>query len=67
MDKTMILNGAIYDVTSVVAHRYGITNKTAALWVERGLLPPPVRLGGRSYFERSLVEQFVGRGENHKT
>ena len=63
MKDVMECDGKQFDCTALLAKRYGISPMTVGKWVKRGLLPEPLRLGRRSYFDRERVEELIKRGE----
>jgi hypothetical protein len=63
MKEVLEVGGRIYESGAVVRRRYGISGATQARWIERGLLPAPLLLGRRKYFEIVEVASRVARGE----
>lgn len=67
MKLTIELAGKSYDAPAILQQRFGINKNTITNWVERGLLPTPIKIGRHHYFPRDLVDDFLSRGERHKT
>ena len=63
MRKSIKLQGQTYDAGELLIERYGISPMTLWRWVKRGLLPPPIRLGRKKYYERREVEARLSSGE----
>jgi predicted DNA-binding transcriptional regulator AlpA len=63
MKKSITLQGQTFDAGEVLIQRYGISAMTLWRWVKRGLLPPPIKLGRRNYYERREVEARLFCGE----
>ena len=59
MKDTIQLQGRDYDCAEVLAERLGTTYSTIWKWMKAGLLPKPVRLGGRAYYDREIVEARI--------
>jgi predicted DNA-binding transcriptional regulator AlpA len=43
--------------TRSVCERYDVTDRTVDRWVEKGILPPPVRINGLRYWHQHELEQ----------
>jgi predicted site-specific integrase-resolvase len=63
MKDVIECNGKQFYCTALLAERYGISPMTVGKWVKRGLLPEPLRLGRRSYFDRDRVDELIRQGE----
>ena len=57
------IEGRLYESTALIIERFGISSVTLNRWHKRGLLPMPVRLGRRNYYERAEVEARLTRGK----
>ena len=44
--------------TSLVSRRYGVSRRTVVRWVEAGILPTPVMINRRMYFDEDELEEF---------
>jgi hypothetical protein len=55
------VNGNPFDFSGLIKKRYGLSKPALRAWVVRGLLPHPVRLGVRNYYDRAKVEELLGR------
>ena len=45
-----------------VLARYGIVDRTADRWVESGILPDPIRINNRRYWDEEALEQREREG-----
>ena len=63
MKRTMELQRKIYDDTMTTAERLNININTVTVWVKRGLLPAPIRIGCQKFYQRDLVEEYLARGQ----
>jgi len=43
--------------TTLLQERYGITDRTIDRWVETGVLPQPMRINKRRYWDLEEIEQ----------
>jgi predicted site-specific integrase-resolvase len=56
MKDSIVIAGRDYDSRKRVRERFDIDYTTIGKWVKNGLLPTPLRLGNRLYFDRTAVE-----------
>jgi predicted site-specific integrase-resolvase len=56
MKPTIILKGQEYDNTTAIIDKYGITYMTLYKWTKEGVVPTPVKLGRRNYYNREAIE-----------
>jgi len=59
MKDSIRLQGRDYDSAEVLVERYGVTYATIWNWQKAGKLPKPVRLGGRTFYDRDMVESHI--------
>jgi predicted site-specific integrase-resolvase len=60
MKNTVILAGREYVSQKVLMDELGITLMTLRHWRETGVVPEPIKLGQRNYYDRARVhEQLV--------
>jgi predicted DNA-binding transcriptional regulator AlpA len=59
MKVTIVLKGQEYDNSTAIADKYGITYMTLYKWTKAGLLPQPVKLGRRVFYNRQAVENYL--------
>ena len=45
-----------------ICERYDIVSRTVDRWVERGILPPPLIINGRRYWDEAEIEQREREG-----
>jgi hypothetical protein len=53
---TIILQSEIFDSTSLVLKKLGITGPTLRRLVAQGVVSPPVRFGKKHFYPRKAVE-----------
>jgi len=63
MKHSFEIGGRLYESTALIVERLGVSSVTLNRWHKRGLLPMPVRLGRRNYYERAEVEARLAAGE----
>jgi predicted site-specific integrase-resolvase len=63
MKHTLEIQGRVYDSTRVFTETYGLSALTLWRWYKRALIPPPIRLGNRNYYERQQIEERLTTGE----
>ena len=63
MKDRLELNGRTLISTRVILDMTGVGANALPGWVERGLLPTPIRLGNRFYYRLDLVEESLAKGE----
>jgi predicted site-specific integrase-resolvase len=56
MKASIVIAGRAYDSRKSVHEQFDIDYTTIGKWVKNGLLPAPLRLGNRLYFDRKAVE-----------
>jgi predicted site-specific integrase-resolvase len=56
MKTTISLKGEEYDSTTVIIEKYGISYMTLYKWTKEGVVPHPVKLGRRNYYNREAIE-----------
>jgi predicted DNA-binding transcriptional regulator AlpA len=59
MKATIVLRGQDYDNATTITDKYGITYMTLYKWTKAGLLPQPVKLGRRVFYNRQAVENHL--------
>jgi predicted DNA-binding transcriptional regulator AlpA len=59
MRATIQLGGQNYESAEVLAERFGTSYSTIWKWQKSGLLPKPIRLGGRTFYNRQEVEARI--------
>jgi predicted site-specific integrase-resolvase len=56
MKDSINIQGRDYDSRKMVQEKFDVDYTTIGKWVRNGLLPTPLRLGNRLYFNRLAVE-----------
>ena len=63
MKDALEIDGRKLKSTKWVRTNFGISWITLNRWTEIGLIPPPVRLGRRNYYDQQEVEKRILVGE----
>ena len=50
-----------------VADLAGVSTRTIQRWVEEGLMPKPIRVNGRSRWQRAKIDEWVALGCPRRT
>ena len=61
MKDVVSLDGKVYESGHLVRLRYGIGPMTLWRWTQKGLLPRPIKLGGRVFYPRDEVTDIEAR------
>jgi predicted site-specific integrase-resolvase len=59
MKESIVIAGRDYDSRKCVQEKFDVDYTTIGKWVKNGLLPAPLRLGNRLYFDRTAVETRI--------
>jgi len=59
MKGSIVIAGCHYDSRKFVQEQFDIDYTTIGKWIKTGLLPAPLRLGNRLYFDRTAVETRI--------
>jgi DNA-binding transcriptional MerR regulator len=62
MNDIIVVGDRQYESTKLLRSRYGMGGRTIQRWVERGLLPQPIRVGVRQFWPRDKIEELLIRG-----
>jgi predicted site-specific integrase-resolvase len=62
MKTTITLKDKEYDCANTIRDRYGIRYLTLLNWTKSGVLPAPIRLNRRVYYDRNAVEDRLLEG-----
>ena len=57
----MELNGKEFHYSKLLREKYGVTQSTLTAWVNRNMLPTPVVLGNRYYYQADRIEELMLR------
>jgi predicted site-specific integrase-resolvase len=49
---------------SLISQRYGVSVRTVSRWVEAGILPTPMYINKRRYFDEGEIEEFERKHKN---
>jgi hypothetical protein len=56
MKDTITLQNRIYDCTKLVQQRFGLDPQTLRKWAKNNIVPTPVRLGNKCFYDREAIE-----------
>jgi hypothetical protein len=56
MKDSIVLQGQIYECTKLVQQRFGLDDQTLRKWVKSNIVPSPLRLGNKCFYDREAVE-----------
>ena len=59
MKESLNIAGRVYDSRKRIREKFDVDYTTIGTWVKNGLLPAPLRLGNRLYFDRIAVETRI--------
>jgi hypothetical protein len=59
MKDTITLEGRIFDCTKLVLQRYGLDDHTLRKLVKANILPGPVTIGNKNFFDRKAIESQI--------
>ena len=56
MRDSIILQGRIYECTKLVQQRFGLDDQTLRKWAKSSIVPSPLRLGNKCFYDREAIE-----------
>jgi hypothetical protein len=59
MKDTITLEGRIFDCTKLVLQTYGLDDHTLRKLVKEKIVPGPVTIGNKNYFDRNAIERRI--------
>ena len=59
MKDTIILEGRLFDCTKLVLQRYGLDDHTLRKLVKAEIVPGPVTIGNKNFFDRKAIESRI--------
>ena len=59
MKDTITLESRIFDCTRLVLQRYGLDDHTLRRLVRANIVPGPVKIGNKNFFDRKAVESQI--------
>ena len=59
MKDTIILEGRLFDCTKLVLQRYGLDDHTLRKLVKAEIVPAPVTIGNKNFFDRKAIESRI--------
>lgn len=69
MKDSIILQGRIFDCTKLVQQRFGLDDQTLRKWTKNNIVPSPVKLGNKCFYDREAIEERIlasCRGQENK-
>lgn len=61
MKDTYKIGGDYYDTTNVTTKYLDITALTLKRWVAKKVVPEPIKISGRYYYNRRLIDEALSR------
>jgi DNA-binding transcriptional MerR regulator len=59
MKDTITLQNRIYDCAKLVQQRFGLDPQTLRKWAKNNIVPTPVRLGNKCFYDREAIENQI--------
>jgi DNA-binding transcriptional MerR regulator len=59
MKDSIVLQGRIYECTKLVQQRFGLDDQTLRKWAKKNIVPSPVRLGNKCFYDREAIESKI--------
>jgi hypothetical protein len=59
---TITLEGRIFDCTKLVLQKYGFDDHTLRKLVKANIVPGPVTIGNKNFFDRKAIESRMVEG-----
>ena len=59
MKDTITLEGRIFDCTKFVLQKYGLDDHTLRKLVKADIVPRPVTIGNKNFFDRKAIESRI--------
>jgi hypothetical protein len=59
MKDSITLQGRIYECTKLVQQRFGLDDQTLRKWAKNNIVPSPVRLGNKCFYDREAIEARI--------
>jgi hypothetical protein len=59
MKDSIILQGRTYECTKLVQQRFGLDPETLRKWAKNAIVPAPVRLGNKCFYDCEAIESQI--------
>jgi hypothetical protein len=59
MKDSIVLQGRTYECTKLVQQRFGLDDQTLRKWAKNKIVPTPVRLGNKCFYDREAIERQI--------
>jgi hypothetical protein len=59
MKDSIVLQGRTYECTKLVQQRFGLDGQTLRKWSKDNIVPSPVRLGNKNFYDREAIESKI--------
>jgi hypothetical protein len=59
MKDSIVLQGRTYECTKLVQQRFGLDDQTLRKWAKANIVPSPVRLGNKNFYDREAIESKI--------
>ena len=67
MKDTITLQDRTFDCTKLVQQRFGLDPQTLRKWAKHNIIPAPLRLGNKCFYDRDAVENRLLGGESRQS
>jgi len=59
MKDSIVLQGRTYECTKLVQQKFGLDPQTLRKWAKSNIVPSPVRLGNKCFYDREDIESKI--------
>jgi len=59
MKDSIVLQGRTYECTKLVQQRFGLDDQTLRKWAKNNIVPTPLRLGNKSFYDWEAIESKI--------
>jgi hypothetical protein len=59
MKDTITLQNRTYECTKLVQQRFGLDPQTLRKWAKNNVIPTPLRLGNKCFYDREAIETQI--------
>jgi len=59
MKDTITLQNRTYECTILVQQRFGLDPQTLRKWAKNNVIPTPLRLGNKCFYDREAIETQI--------
>jgi hypothetical protein len=59
MKDSITLQGRTYECTKLIQQRFGLDDQTLREWAKNNIVPSPVRLGNKCFYDWEAIESRI--------